>query len=113
MAEGVKITFNKNQVKTQIHGLTEKAQKKLDSAVLKDSNYFCPEKESFLMKSAILHTVIGSGHVVWNTPYARKQYYGLKNKSHLKNPNATYKWFESAKARKLNEWVEIVKNEYR
>lgn len=108
----VEVSFDVSGLKRELQEKKEKAQKMLDQQVLTDSNFFCPEKESHLMKSGIEKTVIGSGVVRWVMPYAKAQYYGFKKKSHLKNPNATYMWFESAKKRHQKEWVELVKNEY-
>lgn len=86
-------------------------QVKLDAKILADSNYFCPLKQGVLQKSGIMQTVLGSGRLIWRTPYARKQYYCPYNHARSNNPNATPKWFETAKARHLKEWVALVKSE--
>lgn len=52
------------------------AQKFVDSEVLRLSDPYIPMQSGMLKKSGILGTVIGSGEVVWNAPYARYQYYG-------------------------------------
>lgn len=106
------VSFDVHGVKRELAEKKQKAQKLLDQKVLTDSNFFIPKDTSNLEKSGILKTVIGSGIVRWVTPYARRQYFEFKRKSHLKNPNAVYKWFESAKVRHQKEWVEIVRNEY-
>lgn len=103
------------------HAITEKIEKRiengvqgrLDAQVLKDSNFFCPMDTGTLQKSAIIHSVIGSGRLTWRTPYAREQYYLKPNKSHQKNPNATGKWFEAAKAVKLKDWEALVNEAYK
>lgn len=51
-------------------------QKYIDSEVLRLSSPYVPHLSGALEKSGNLHTDIGSGEVVWNTPYARYQYYG-------------------------------------
>ena len=88
---------------------TKTAQQKLDAVVLQDSNYYVPKDTGKLEESGILNTVIGSGEVIWRTPYARAQYYGTAF-SHLKqrNPNACAKWFEAAKARFMKKWEKLV-----
>lgn len=53
-----------------------KAQKFIDSEVLRLSDPYIPMQSGALRKSGQLATVIGSGVVVWNAPYARYQYYG-------------------------------------
>ncbi|MCQ2598319.1 MAG: minor capsid protein [Treponema sp.] len=108
----VEYTFDIGKKKRELAEKKKKAQKVLDQTVLTDCNFFIPKDTSHLEKSSIEKTVIGSGVVRWVTPYARVQYYEYRNKSHLKNPNATYKWCESAKARHKKKWLELVKNEY-
>ena len=101
--------FNSAAAKRKFSGAIHKAQIKLDAQVLTDSNYYCPLKTGTLQKSGIINTVLGSGLVVWKTPYARRQYYGV-NFDHSKsaNPNACAKWFEAAKARKVKQWEKLV-----
>jgi len=108
----VKGNFDTQAAKTRISAAIHKAQMKLDQQVITDSNYYCPLRAAqggTLQKSAIINTVIGSGLVVWKTPYARRQYYGV-NFDHSKsaNPNACAKWFEAAKARKVKQWEKLV-----
>ena len=107
-----KANFNEAKVKAKFKAKLKRAQMKLDTQVVADSNYFVPNKTSTLQKSATINTVIGSGVVLWHTPYARRQYYG-EHFDHSKqlNPNACAKWFEAAKARKLKQWRRLVNDE--
>lgn len=87
----------------------KRVQPYLDSMVLQDSNYFCPIETSVLQKSAIINTKLGSGFLVWQTPYAHAQYYGERfDHSKQRNPNACARWFEAAKARWHEKWVRFV-----
>ena len=107
-----KANFKEAKVKARLNAKLKRAQMKLDTQVVADSNYFAPNKTSTLQKSGIINTVIGSGVVLWHTPYARRQYYG-EGFDHSKqlNPNACAKWFEAAKARKLKQWRRLVNDE--
>ena len=49
-----------------------------------------PKRTGVLIKAATLGTVIGSGEIIQDTPYARRQYYEHKEKSY---------WFERMKNR--------------
>lgn len=101
--------FDSAAAKRKFSGAIHKAQIKLDAQVLTDSNYYCPLKTGTLQKSAQINTVIGSGLVIWRTPYARRQYYGVNfDRSKDPNPNACAKWFEAAKARKMEQWEKLV-----
>ncbi|MBR1713494.1 MAG: minor capsid protein [Treponema sp.] len=108
----VKVNFNAQSESARLAGAVHRAQMKLDSQVLADSNYYCPLYTGTLQKSAIINTVLGSGEIVWRTPYAREQYYGL-NFDHSKsnNLNACAMWFEAAKARKEKDWIRLVESE--
>jgi hypothetical protein len=101
--------FGSAATQKRISAAVHKAQMKLDAQVLADSNYYCPLKTGTLQKSGIINTVIGSGAIVWKTPYARRQYYGVNfDRSQDPNPNACAKWFEAAKARKMEQWEKLV-----
>lgn len=108
----IKTEFDTAKVIQRFSQYGSAAQKKLDAVVLQDSNYFCPLDTGTLQKSGIIHSVLGSGLLEWKTPYARSQYYDIKYKKHDRNPNATMKWFESAKARYLEKWRRLIHAEY-
>ena len=104
----VKTTLNSAEIKADLEAPTRQVQAPLDSLILQDSNYFCPIKTGTLQKSAIINSRIGSGELVWRTPYARRQYYEYSKPPYQPNPNACGKWFEAAKARWLEKWVRFV-----
>lgn len=104
----VKITLKESGIKSDIESKTQQQQKYFDALVLQDSNFFCPIKTGTLQKSAIINSRLGSGELVWKTPYARRQYYEYSKPPYQPNPNACGKWFEAAKARWLEKWVRFV-----
>lgn len=67
------------------------AQEFVDSECLRYMNPLTPRLTGFMLKSATLGTVIGSGSIEYLAPYARRQYYEHKEKAH---------WFETMKASK-------------
>ena len=67
------------------------AQEFVDSECLRYMNTLTPRLTGFMIKSATLGTVIGSGSIEYLAPYARRQYYEHKEKAH---------WFETMKASK-------------
>lgn len=111
------ITFNTTTVlnsaaiKADVEAQTKRVQAPLDALILADSNYFCPLKTGTLQKSAIINSRLGSGELVWRTPYARRLYYEYEKPATQANPNACSRWFEAAKARWHDKWVRFV-NEY-
>lgn len=86
-----------------------KAQKWLDNEVLKDSDPYVPMRTGRLRDSGIHGTDIGSGRVIYNTPYASRCYYGHYNFSQKKHPQACRQWFEKAKASCKTKWLNGVK----
>ena len=104
----VKSTLKESGIKSDIESKIQQQQKYFDALVLQDSNFFCPIKTGTLQKSAIINSRLGSGELVWKTPYARRQYYEYSKPPYQPNPNACGKWFEAAKARWLEKWVRFV-----
>lgn len=102
------------KIKDRLTGDLAKKQRILDAMVLRDSNLFCPEDSSTLKKSAVINTVIGSGEIRWQTDYAAFQYYNWRGgkDSHNRNPRATSRWFETAKARYLKSWLGALNAEH-
>lgn len=67
-------------------------QRYIDSEVIRYCDPYVPFLTGALKNSARLHTVIGSGLVVYATPYARRQYYTNKG-----NGKRGRLWFERMK----------------
>lgn len=103
-----KTVLNDAGIKADIEAKARQVQAPLDALIMADSNYFCPLKTGKLQQSAIINSRIGSGVLIWRTPYARRQYYDYHKPPYQPNPNACGKWFEAAKARWLEKWVRFV-----
>jgi hypothetical protein len=101
----VKIFYDR--IRSKVNANKERAQKVLDLTVIKDSARFVPFESGVLEKSAMGSSKIGSGLVVYNTPYAKSQYYGKFDHTKNKHPHATRLWFEAAKAETLEKWIRI------
>lgn len=108
-----------------------RAQRFVDSECIRYMDKYTPMRTGALIRSATLGTKIGSGRIVYNSPYARYQYYGeiygpnipvykdgelmgwfSPPKKHPtgreitysrdKHPNAQKLWFEAMKSEKGN-----------
>lgn len=109
-----KFKLDKNKFMKKHESALGFAQYVLDNQIIKDSNYFIPVDQHYLEKSALLHSKIGEGIIIWQTPYARRLYYNPQyNFSKDKNPNAQGKWFEAAKAKESNNWEEVAELAYK
>lgn len=74
---GVKVTIDTNAVRMKLEAANKKARAETAKQILPDCNRFCPEDQSVLINSSISHSRYNDGLLVWVTPYARLQYYGL------------------------------------
>lgn len=87
-----------------------RAQKYLDSQVLKDTDKYVPMRTGILAKSGVLGTRIGSGEIEYIAPYAKKLYYGVNIRiSKSRHPLACPKWFEQSKAVNKRSWLTEVR----
>ena len=104
----VKSLIRESDIKSDIEGKVQQQQKYFDALVLQDSNYFIPIKTHTMEASSQINTILGTGEIVWRTPYARRQYYDYHKPPYQPNPNACGRWFEAAKARWLDKWVRFI-----
>jgi len=58
-------------------GVGGKLQQFIDSTILKGIEPYIPMRSGATTKSGINHTKIGSGMLIWRTPYIRYIYYGV------------------------------------
>jgi hypothetical protein len=79
-------------------GRFTRAQKFVDSEILRLSEKYTPLLTSMLIKSGVLGTEIGSGVVQWIAPYARRQYYSPRAVGSQTGPLRGPFWFERMKA---------------
>jgi hypothetical protein len=106
------IRINPEALHRKVGASTREAQAWLDHAIIRETRPFVPKDQSVLMASVDSPTEygpvksrIGSGLLVWATPYARRLYYGITfNFARDKNPKATHHWFEKAKSIHLTAW---------
>lgn len=72
-----------------------RVQEYIDSEVLRLCETLVPKDQGALISSGIANTKIGSGEVIYNTPYARRWYYMPANFNEA--PNRGNFWFERMK----------------
>ena len=86
-----------------------RVQKFIDSEVMRNMDPYTPKRSGFLIRSAITGTVVGSGIIRQNAPYARSNYYGNKGRGLQGTANGGLrgrKWFERMKAARLRNILE-------
>jgi hypothetical protein len=92
-----KLVWNKN-FKPKHQGRFTRAQKFVDSEVLRRCEPYIPLRTGVLVKSGILGTVLGSGLVEWGANYAKAQYYSPREPGSSTGPLRGPYWFERMNA---------------
>lgn len=80
----------------------QRAQEVVDSECLRYMKSLTPKRSGYLINSATLGTVIGSGKIEYLAPYARRQYYENSGKTDPTG-NRGKLWFERMKAAHLED----------
>lgn len=103
---------------SRINGNFEKAQEYLGNQVLTDCTPYTPFQSGTLRNSGKVES--GGEEVVWTSPYARYQYYGMKMIGPAPKqltdiplvqhaPGTLPYWFEEAKSACRDVWLATVK----
>lgn len=100
----MKINIRKNEVAAKVEAAWEKGLPILTEAIRDDCNQYCKEDTGALIASALTHSVLSEGKIIWQTPYARRQYWVIRTAYQDVNPNASWKWCEVAKRKHLEQW---------
>ena len=101
---GVTINIDIPKLQATIASTVKSNMGILANEILNDINQYCKEDTGMLIASSYIHSKLNDGHLVWETPYARRQYYEIKTAYKDVNPNASWKWCEVAKSRHKHEW---------
>ena len=101
----VRIEINENSIKAKIDNTWANGLEMLSSQILKDCNLYCKEDTGMLIMSSFIHSDLKRGLLVWQTPYAARQYYEIQTAYHDVNSNATWRWVEYAKTLHFADWV--------
>ena len=100
----VMIHVDKHAVVARVETAFKKGLPLLSNEVLNDCNQYCKEDTGMLSASSIIHSVLEDGRLIWQTPYARRQYWEIRTAYADVNPHASWKWCEVAKRLHLSQW---------
>lgn len=100
----VKIDISPQRIQVKVDNAFKSGLEKLSTEILADCNEFCKEDKGTLILSSWLHSKLEKGLLVWQTPYARRQYWGIRTAHKDRNPNATWKWAHAAMAKYKDKW---------
>lgn len=100
----VRIQINENSIQARIDNTWSSGLEMLSSQILRDCNLYCKEDTGMLIMSSFIHSRLKDGLLIWQTPYAARQYYEIPTAYKDVNSNATWRWCEVAKQNHLAEW---------
>lgn len=100
----VRIKIDPNQCAAKVSGAWEKGLYILSAQVLNDCNQYCKVDQNTLISSSYAHSDLRGGRLIWQTPYARRQYWAIKTSL---TPGRTWKWCETAKRKYKSDWQRL------
>lgn len=100
----VKFNISERNIKVKIDNAWQTGLEMLSSQILKDCNLYCKEDTGMLIISSYIHSDLKHGKLVWQTPYAARQYYEIPTAYKDVNSNASWRWCEVAKKLHLQDW---------
>ena len=93
----VQIRINQPVVEAKIKTAWKASLAPLAEEILNSCNQYCKEDTGALIASSLIHSIPKEGKLIWQTPYARRQYWEIRTAYTDVNPKATWKWCEAAK----------------
>lgn len=100
----VRIEINANSIRARMDDAWKNGREMLCSQILKDCNRYCKEDTGMLIMSSLIHSRLKDGLLIWNTPYAARQYYEIRSAHPDVNSDASWRWCEVAKNNHLADW---------
>ena len=101
----VRIEYNADSIVARIDNTWENGLEMLSSQILKDCNKYCKQDTGTLIMSSYIHSDLKHGKLVWQTPYAARQYYEIQTAVKEKNSDAVWRWAEYAKSLHSSDWL--------
>ena len=100
----VKFDIDTHGIKVKMDNAWKTGLEMLSSQILRDCNEFCKEDTGMLIISSYIHSDLKNGLLVWQTPYAARQYYEIPTAYKDKNEKASWRWCEVAKQMYQDRW---------
>lgn len=100
----VQINIDQNQCAAKVSGAWDKALYALSVQILNDCNQYVKVDQHTLESSSYVHSLLSNGKLIWQTPYARRQYWAIETSL---TPGRTWKWCETAKRKYLSDWQKM------
>ena len=106
----MKIQISKSQCMAKIQAAWNNSLFPLSSQILGDCNQYVKVDEHTLESSSYTASQLSQGKLVWDTPYAKRQYWEIQTSL---TPGRTWKWCETAKRRHKEDWQKLAQKLFR
>ena len=101
------VQFNPQTVQAKILTMWNQILPQLTHEILEDAQQYVKVGTTGILRaSAELHSDLDHGNIIWQTPYAKRQYWDIRTAYTDYNPLATWRWFETAKENHMSRWEE-------
>lgn len=101
----MKVQINKAAVQARVMGAWKENLNALTTEILADCNEYVKRSPNHTMRdSSLIHSRPAEGLIVWETPYARRQYWEIQT---ALTPGTTWRWIETAKRQHLTRWNQL------
>ena len=100
----VRINISSQHVEAKVMAAWDKGLAALSEEILADCNEYCKEDQKTLINSSLAHSKPESGKLVWETPYAKRQYWEIQTSL---TPGRTWNWCETAKRKNKSRWQRL------
>lgn len=100
----IKINIPRHAIEAKVQADFDRHLPELSEEILNDCNQYCKEDTGTLIASSLVHSLPQEGKLIWQTPYARRQYWEIRTAYKTVNPGATWRWCETAKRLHLAKW---------
>lgn len=91
----------------------KRARTMMTLAAIGDTRPYVPRVSGHLADTGDAASQPERGLIIYDTDYARAQYYGLPDKTKAFHPQATKEWFAVSKAANQSKWKRVAKQQYR
>jgi hypothetical protein len=100
----IRIEISSAEVQAKVKTAWEKGLYELSNEILADCNEYCKEDTGALIASSHIHSQPQKGTLIWQTPYAKRQYWAIQTSL---RPGRTWKWCETAKSKWKSRWQKL------
>ena len=100
----VSIRIDANKIGTKVMTAWKDGLTALSEEILADCNEYCKEDQHTLINSSLAASIPSEGKLIWETPYAKRQYWAIKTSL---TPGRTWKWCETAKRKHKERWKRL------